>query len=178
MLNEQLLKKQVAEAKDNPELNLLLEEHLEAAHAAVTAKKTNALPAEDHGASKGHRQQNGPEDQIDSGGDGLKFQRLLARRIGRGLRACASFAQRRSCHCRKRPRNFRTALWCSSPLFRGKQTMGTKTQRGTKHSEEQRVRGGAGFAALLDAPVSGVSAADMDAEEDGALELGVPAPGA
>eukprot|EP00971_Amphidinium_carterae_P335306 6471097-Amphidinium_carterae.1 len=45
-LEEQLLKKQIAEAKDDPELK----EHVEAALAAVTAKKTNALPVKDQRA--------------------------------------------------------------------------------------------------------------------------------
>eukprot|EP00971_Amphidinium_carterae_P220262 4372700-Amphidinium_carterae.1 len=80
-LGEQLPKKQTAEAKDNPELK----EHLEAVLIAVTAKKTNVLPIKDQRAKllaqtgKNNRNQNGSEDQADSGGCG--FPRCLARRI-------------------------------------------------------------------------------------------------
>eukprot|EP00971_Amphidinium_carterae_P137531 2725643-Amphidinium_carterae.2 len=88
-LSEQLLKKQIAEAEDNPERK----EHLEAALAAVTAKKTHILEeqrtpckgptSQTFDAGEGNCNQDGSEDQTDLGGCG--FPRSLARRIGRGL---------------------------------------------------------------------------------------------
>eukprot|EP00971_Amphidinium_carterae_P069693 1379296-Amphidinium_carterae.1 len=113
------------------------------------------------GASKGDRNQNGSEDQTDSGGCGIPG--LLARRIGRGLRACAFFAPKEELPLPKEAPKIPASV------------LKERRHRSAKHSGKQGARRGAGFRFLPVVPAPVASAVSMDVEEGEALDLGVPA---